>query len=33
MKTIDAVKMQRNEHTVGLTVGMALMALWTLWLM
>jgi len=33
VKTYDAVKLQGAEFWQGVTIGMALMALWTLWLM
>ena len=32
MKTIDAVKMQRIEHTRGVTVGFMIIGLWVAWL-
>ena len=32
MKTQDAVKLQRIEHTNGITVGMSIVALLVVWL-
>lgn len=32
MKTLDAVKLQRSENSVGVLIGMSIMALWVAWL-
>ena len=32
MKTIDAVKLQRIEHTKGIIAGMILITIWVVWL-
>ena len=32
MKTLVAVKLQRNEHTCGMIAGMGLIAAWVAWL-
>lgn len=32
MKTLAAVKLQRNEHTQGVSIGMSLIAAWVAWI-
>lgn len=32
MKTQDAVKLQRTENSIGVLIGMSIMALWVAWL-